>query len=183
MRGKGPRREPAAEVPDRALWQRSRMTEAAEDDAERALDLAGFADERLHLDDRERVAEWLAGDPLGAGDIAAARVLGARAEQLAVPPEPVIARALALVPSGAPQPGTVIPFRLGRRHRPTLRSVAGWGSLVAAMVVAGWLGFTLGEDASLSLARFGPSGEDGFLRELLDPGAGFISDLTEGAQT
>jgi hypothetical protein len=58
--------------------------------------------------------------------------------------------------------------------------MAGWGSLVAATAVASWLGFKLGMDTSLS---FGPAGEDGFLSEMLDPGAGFMRELTEGNQT
>ena len=65
--------------------------------------------------------------------------------------------------------------------------MARWGSLAAAMAVASWLGFTLGADTSLSLgqagARTGQAGEDGFLRELLDPSTGFMRDLTEGSQT
>jgi len=180
MRGDDTRREPAAVLPDRALWQRSRMTDASEDDCERALDLAGFADECLDPDDQERVAEWIAGDPLAAGDVAAARALAARVEQLVAAPEPVIARACALVGGGAPRHGTVVPFPIGRRDRSRLRGMAGWGSLVAATAVASWLGFTLGMDASLS---FGQAGEDGFFSEMLDPGAGFMRELTEGNRT
>jgi anti-sigma factor RsiW len=186
MRGDDTRREPAADLPDRALWQRGRVADAPEDDAGRALDLAGFADAYLDPDDRERVAEWLAGDPLAAGDVAAARSLAARAEQLDAAPEPVIARACALVGS-APQRGTVVAFRISRRDRSGLRGMAGWGSLVAAMALASWLGFTLGMDTSLSFgqaaAQSGQTGEDGFLGEMLDPGAGFMRELTEGNQT
>jgi anti-sigma factor RsiW len=174
------RREQRAGLSDRELWQRSRMTDATEDEAERALDLAGFADGCLDPDDRERIAEWLAGDPSAAGDVAAARALAARVEQLEAAPEPVIARASALVGGGTPQRGTVVAFTVGRRDRSRLRGMAGWGSLVAAMAVASWLGFTLGMDTSLS---FGQAGEDGFLREMLDPGAGFMRELTEGNQT
>src|SRR5471030_2924566 len=106
MRGDDTRREPAADLPDRALWQRSRVTDASEDDSERALDLAGFTDGYLDPDDQERVAEWLAGDPLAAGDVAAARALAARVEPLAAAPDPVIARACVLVGGGAPRRGT-----------------------------------------------------------------------------
>ena len=180
MRGDDTRREPLAGLPDRALWQRSRMTDASEDEFERTLDLAGFADERLDPDDRERVAEWLAEHPLAVGDVAAARALAARVEQPEATPEPVIARACALVGGGAPQHGTILPFPIARRDRSRLRGMAGWGSLVAATAVASWLGFTLGMDASLWL---GLAGEDGFLSEMLDPGAGFMRELTEGNQT
>jgi hypothetical protein len=180
MRSDDIRGAPAADPSDRALWQRSRMTDASENELEQALDLAGFADGYLDPDDQERVADWLAGDPLAAGDVAAAHVLAARVEQLAAAPEPVIARACALVGGGAPRHGTVVPFPIGRRDRSRLRGMAGWGSLVAATAVASWLGFTLGIDTSLSL---GQAGEDGFLSEMLDPGAGFMRELTEGSQT
>jgi anti-sigma factor RsiW len=193
MRGEDIGRTPAAGLPDAALWQLSRNTDASADDAERILDLAGFADGCLDPDDRERVAERLAEDPLAAGDVAAARVLGPRAESLEAAPEPVIARACALVSraenSGEKARGTVISFPLGHRGRPRLHRMAGWGSLVAAMAVASWLGFTLGMDASRSFGQFGQAGqagqaaEDGFLGELLDPSNGFMRDLTEGAQT
>ena len=42
---------------DRALWQRSRETNMTPDEAERFLDLAGFADGRLDVEDRARIAE------------------------------------------------------------------------------------------------------------------------------
>jgi anti-sigma factor RsiW len=170
-------------LPDAALWRRSGMIDMTPDEAERALDLAGFADGRLDPDDRERVAEWLAGDPVAAGDVAAALALTAVGERPEAAPEPVIARAYALVDGGAEQGDTVIAFPLGRRDRPGLRNMASWGSLVAAMAVASWLGFTLGMDTSLSVAPFGQAGEDGFLHELLDPSTGFMRDLTEGQQT
>jgi anti-sigma factor RsiW len=179
---------PPAGLPDAALWRLSRNTDASGDEAERILDLAGFADGCLDPDDCERVAEWLAADPLAAGDVAAARALGRRDEELEAAPEPVIARACALVRSalengGENAHGTVISFPLDRRDRPQLHRMASWGSLVAAMVVAGWLGFTLGMDVSRSLGQPGQAADDGFLGELLDPPTGFTSDLTEGAQT
>ena len=189
--------EPAApELADRALWQFSRMIDASPDDAGRILDLAGFADRCLDPDDEERVAEWLAGDPIASGDVAAARALGARAEPLEPAPDPVVARARALVERIKERstvvpfpvvPFPVVPFPAGRRDRPTLHRMASWGSLAAAMAVASWLGFTLGMDTSLSLsqagAQRGQGGEDGFLREMLDPSTGFIRDLTEGNRT
>ncbi len=61
--------------------------------------------------------------------------------------------------------------------------MARWGSLVAAMAVASWLGFTLGMDTSLSLTQVRQPGEDSFLGELLNPSTDFMRDLTEGAQT
>src|SRR5213080_2891706 len=183
MRGDDTRRDPAASLPDAALWRRSIMVETTPDEAERYLDLAGFADGRLDPDDRERVAEWLAGDPAAAGDIAAARALATRADGAEAMPEPAIARAAALVGGGEPQRATVIPFPFGRRSRLTLHGTARWGSLVAAMAVASWLGFTLGMDTSLSYAQIRHGSEDGVLREFLDPSAGFMRDLPEGSQT
>ena len=61
--------------------------------------------------------------------------------------------------------------------------MARWGSLVAAMAVASWLGFTLGMDTSLSVAQVRQTGEDSFLGELLDPSTDLMRDLTEGTQT
>jgi len=180
MRGDDTRRDPAAGLPDAALWRRSRVAEMIEEEAERYLDLAGFADGRLDPDDRERVAERLAGDPVAAADVAAARARGERLEPIS---EPAMARACALVDGGAPRHGAVIRFPLFRRERPRLLGVAGWGSLAAAMAVASWLGFTLGMDTSLSFTQARQAGEDGFLREFLDPSTGFMRDLTEGPQT
>jgi len=182
MRGDDTRRDPAAGLPDAALWRRSRVADIVEDEAELYLDLAGFADGRLDPDDEERVAERLATDKVAAGDVVAARALAESAETM---PEPAIARAAALVGGGGggPQPATIIPFPFGRRNRPRLQGMARWGSLVAAMVVASWLGFTLGMDTSLSFSQSRQASEDGFLREFLDPSPGFMRDLTEGDQT
>src|SRR5438105_478543 len=84
-------------LPDGALWRQSRMTDAAEDEAGRFLDLAGFADGQLDPDDRERVAEWLAGDPIAAGDVAAARTLHAAGEPTEALPRDIVERACSLV--------------------------------------------------------------------------------------
>jgi hypothetical protein len=180
MRGDDTRRDPTAGLPDAALWQRSRVAEMIENEAERYLDLAGFADGRLDPDDRERVGERLAGDAVAAGDVAAALSPAEWSESM---PEPAIERACALVPGGAPQRGTVIRFPLFRRQRARFRGMAGWGSLVAAMAVASWLGFTLGMDTSLAFTQGRQASEDGMLREFLDPSVGFMRDLTEGPQT
>src|SRR5207247_32149 len=83
-------RDQAVGLPDAALLRRSRMVEMTPDEAERYLDLAGFADGRLDPDDCERVAEWLAGDPAAAGDIAAARALATRADAAEAMSEPAI---------------------------------------------------------------------------------------------
>ncbi len=181
MRGNGIDRQPAGS-PDRALWRRSRTVDMVADEAERILDLAGFADGHLDPDDRERVAEWLAGDPVAAGDVAAARALADTAERLETVPEAVVVRAVALVGRSEKLPGQVIPFAPSRPGRERLHGMAGWSSLVAAVAVAGWLGFTLGMNTSLSVAQTSQAGNDGFLHELLEPST-FMSGLTEGAQT
>ncbi len=179
--GSGPK--PPARSPEGALWQRSRMTDAPQNEAERFLDLAGFADGLLDPDDRERVAEWLARDPVAAGDIAAAHALAAADAQSLTASEATIARAVSLVGPTVPQPANVVAFPTRQRERERLRRMAGWGGMVAALAVASWLGFILGVDTSLSFTQFGQTRDDGFLREMLDPSVGFMRDLTEGTQT
>lgn len=182
MHGDGNRRQSSAGLPDDALWQRSRMVDAIEDDATRFLDLAGFADGALDADDHERVAEWVGKDPDAAGDVAAARA-AARADHSVPVPEPVMARACALVASHEPRGGSVIPLRPRLRTMPALRLAASWGSLAAAMAVVGWLGFNLGMDTSLSVAAVGQPSDEGFLQELVDPSSGFLRELNEGVQS
>src|SRR5579862_8901611 len=131
MRGDGSGREPPPRSPDRALWRASRTMDAPDDEAERFLDLAGFADGRLDTDDNARVAEWLQRDPAAAADIAAARALLAAGDIEAAPEMPV-ARACALVGGSAVDHGTIVPFPVRRREPSApLRRMAGWGSLVA----------------------------------------------------
>ena len=179
MRGNWAGREPPADLPERELWRRSRVTETVEDEAERCLDLAGFADRLLDPDERERVAERLARDPDAAADVAAARAL-ARGAVYASPPEAVVARARALV-GGDAGADNVLPFRPRPGGRAMARWAAQWGSLAAAVVIAGWLGFTLGMDTSHA---FGPgrAGDD-VLDELIDVSAGLMRDLTDGSRT
>src|SRR6266849_4470058 len=169
MHGDGSGRKSPAGLSDNVVWRKSRLLDIPVDDSERFLDLAGFADGQLDPDDRERVAEWLAGDPIAAGDVAAARALAAAAERVEAAPEPIVARASSLVGAGIPQPDQIIPFAPRRRYEPGLRDMASWGSLAAAIALAAWLGFTLGVDTSRSFAQIGRAGEDGFLQELLDP--------------
>ena len=173
MAGEDNRREQAQPAADRALWRRACATDAAEDMAERFLDLAGFADDCLDADERERIAELIAANPALAEDIGAARVI----EAVEPADERVIARAAALV--GA----NVVAFPPQRwGHLPLLREAINWGGLVAAMVVAGWLGFTLGMDTSLSFASNG-QGEESALQQMLDPSPIFMRDPSEGSQT
>ena len=179
MLGNGARQEPQP-LPDRQLWQRSRTVDMVEDEAERFLDLAGFADGRLDPDERDRVAEWLDADLVAAADVAAAAALAAAAEPPPAAPPAIIARASALVGSGQMGSGNVIPLR---RSAPTLRDLAHWGGLAAAMVLAGWLGFNLGMDTSRTVVQIGQPGTDGLLQELLDPSTALMRDFNDGAPT
>jgi hypothetical protein len=176
-------RERPGDSSSREFWRRCRTTDAAEDEAARLLDLAGYAERRLDPDEHERVAAMLAADADAAADVTAARALAASAQPIPAADQSVIARAAALVSASEPQPGRVIPFRAGRRYRPSLQGTARWGSLAAAFALACWLGFAMGADATLAL---GPadrnSSEAPLLPDLLDPSPGFLNNLTD-AQT
>jgi anti-sigma factor RsiW len=167
------------EPSDHALWQRSRVTDAPADEAARFLDLAGFADDLLDPDERERVAAVLAADPTGAADVAAAQAL-ARIERPAGL-ERIVARACALVPARQFSTARVIPFVPG--HRRVLHGLAQWGSLAAAIVVASWLGFSMGSDTSLALIHPGVSSDTSLMPELFDPGTGFLRDFGENMRS
>jgi anti-sigma factor RsiW len=174
-------REARIGITDRIVWQRSRMIDAAEDEGARYLDMAAFAEGRLDPDERERVAEWLQSHPDAASDIEAARAL-ASGDPTEALPEALVARACAIV--GGTGPGrraAVVAFRAREGSRPVLAAAAQWGSLAAALVVAGWLGFTLGMDASGMLGRNAPGADDGAAQELFGSSSGFFRDLTGGA--
>ena len=147
---------------DQDLWQVSRDADAPNDDAARLLDLAAFADRTLDEDDEERVAAWLALDPDAAADVAAAQMLAG---------------------SVTPDASTEI-ITFPRRWAANWNGIAQWGSVAAAVMVAGWLGFNLGTDAWSGYSQVSQPGDD-TLHELLDPsaGTGFMRDLTDAAQT
>jgi len=167
---------------DRALWHRSRMIDMAEDDTEHFLDLAGFADGLLDPDDRERVAERLARDPAEATDVAAARALGAADPPGDVLPETIFTRAVGLIGPNSAAAENVVPFAPRQRIGARLPELARWGSLAAAVVLASWLGFTLGMDMSRSLAAGGRNNDDGGLNELFDPSTRLVGNLTENSK-
>jgi anti-sigma factor RsiW len=166
---------------DRRLWQRCRATDAPEDEIARFLDLAAFADGSLDADDQDRIAAWLADDPDAAADVSAARVLEGyvgHAGEL----ERVIARACAISPEAAPAPGHVVVLARWRGRR-LVQGFAQWGSLAAAVALAGWLGFSMGSDTSAALTAPQQQSEAGFLPDLFDPGPAFLRDLGEGLRT
>ena len=183
MPGDGAAGEPRAASPDRVLWRRSVVIDTVEDEAERFLDLAGYAEDRLDPDERDRIAERLAKDPMAAADVAAARAFVGSGLPDEAAPAHVVARACALVTDGTPLRGRVIPFPQFFRPQPTLHGVARWTGLAAAIVLASWLGFALGGDASAVFGPVGQASEDSLLRDLLDPSTAFLRDLTGAVQT
>jgi len=156
------------------------MIDATDDEGVRYLDLAAFADGSLDPDEHERVAEWLARHPDMAEDVAAARAF-ASTGPLAAPPKAIVARACAILEVTQTDPGPVVRLRPKPRTSPVFHDLAQWGGLAAALVIAGWLGFTLGMDASGRFAQNGRAADDGLLQELLGPPPGSIRDLTGGA--
>jgi anti-sigma factor RsiW len=175
--------EPRLNGAERELWRRSAGTVIAEDEAERFLDLAGFAEGRLDLDEHERVVERLARDPDAAADVAAARSFPGRGLTNDVAPAHIIARACALVEERPASTGWVIPFPRRYRPQPSLPGVARWAGLAAALVVASWLGFDLGSSTSAAFGPIAQSPEDSLVRDMLEPSTGFVRDLTEGLRT
>jgi anti-sigma factor RsiW len=165
-----------------AWWRRGRegkasVADAGEDEAERLLDLAGFADGRLGADDRNRVAAAIVDDPDAAADVVAAQMLSHA--DLPRADEALIARAAAaLNQTGAY--GQVISFP--RQPAPqTWHSATAWSSLAAAIVLASWLGFDLGSGTSLLRPHAEPTGEDATTGGLFDPP--LVRDFNEGWQT
>ena len=181
MRSDGARGQGSDARSDHALWQRCRRIDVPEDEAARYLDLAAFAEGRLEPDEEERVAAWLGDDPEAEADVRAARALDL-IDAPAAEFERVIARACALVPDADPVPGLVIPF-VRRRGGPIVRVVAEWGSISAAMALAGWLGFAMGSGTSLALNEPRQQGDTVLLPELFDQAPGFLRDLGEGLRT
>jgi anti-sigma factor RsiW len=180
MQSEGPEQAPDP-AEDRRLWQRCRAMDADEDDAARFLDLAAYADGLLDIEERERVAALLAADPEAAADVRAAHAL-ADAKPMSVGLERIIARASSISSDAASASGKIVPLasRPGRR---VLQSFAQWGSLAAAIALAGWLGFAMGSDTSLALSNHRQPSDTGLLPELFDPGTGLLRDLGEGLRT
>lgn len=166
---------------DRRLWQRCRMMDADEDEAARFLDLAAYADGLLDIEERERVAALLAADPQAAADVQVAQAL-ADAELPSAGLERIVARASAISPDTGSVSGKLVPLA-PRRGRRLLQVSVQWGSLAAAIALAGWLGFAMGSDTSLALSDRRQPSASGLLPELFDPGTVLLRDLGEGLRT
>jgi anti-sigma factor RsiW len=178
MRSKEPEHGP--NPADRRLWQRCRVMDAPEDDAARLLDFAAYADDRLDVEEHERVDALLAADPEAAADVRAARAL-AGSEQASNGLERIIARAIAIPSDAGAASARVIPFP--RRGRHAIAVFAEWGSVAAALALASWLGFAMGSDTSRALSEPHRTNDATLLPELFDPGPGFLRDLGEGVRT
>jgi hypothetical protein len=164
---------------DRALWRRSCLTDATEDEVSRFLDLAAFADGLLEPDESDRIAAMLAADPVARDDVVAARAGGS--DELPRALKRIVARAGAILPSKPTS--RVVAFTPLRPRRGILHGFAQWGSLAAAMALVSWLGFAMGSGASRALSGPVPSNDASFLPELFDPGSGFLRDLGEVLRT
>lgn len=175
------REDRAAWSADRALWRRSCLTDATEDEVSRFLDLAAFADGLLEPDERDRVAALLAGDPVATDDVAAARTVGSGPDELSGRLERIATRACAILPGATDR--HVVAFASRPWRRRILHDLGQWGSLAAAIAMASWLGFAMGSDASRTLSGPVPSSDASFLPELFDPGSGFLRDLGEVLRT
>ena len=167
--------------PDHALWRRSRMTDVPADEAARFLDLAGFADGLLDPDERERVGALVAADPAAAADVAAAQASPGGIDERPAGFERIVARACALVPD--PQFSTARVIAFAPPQRRVLHGLAQWASLAAAILVASWLGFSMGSDTSVALSQPGLSSDSGAIPELFDPGTGFLRDFSENLRS
>jgi anti-sigma factor RsiW len=166
---------------NRRLWQRCRMMDADEDEAARFLDLAAYADGLRDIEERERVAALLAADPEAAADVRVAHTLVA-ADGTSAGLERIVARACAISRDANSVSSKVVPLAPRQGHR-FLQVFAEWGSLAAAIALAGWLGFALGSDTSLALSDHRQPNATGLLPELFDQGTGLLRDLGEGLRT
>ena len=169
--------------PDHALWQRSRLIDAPADEAARFLDLAGFADGLLDPDERDRVADLLTADPTATADVAAAHALAGGVDERPAGFERIVAQASALVPDAQFSTARVIAFAPRARHRRVVHGLAQWGSLAAAILVASWVGFSMGSDTSFALSQPGSPSDSSVMPELFDPGTGFLRDFGENLRS
>jgi anti-sigma factor RsiW len=169
------------ESSDHALWERSRALDAPADEAAHALDLAGFAEGLLDPDEQERVGALVAADPAAAADVTAAQASSGGIDERPAGFERIVARACALVPDAQFSTARVIAFT--PRQRRVRHGLAQWAGLAAAILVASWLGFSMGSDTSFALSQPGLSSDGGVIPELFDPGTGFLRDFGENLRS
>lgn len=165
--------------PDRDIWRRSQEIEAPADEAERLLDLAAFAENRLDEDEAARVTALLARDADAAEDMAAARLMADATMEAADPA--IIGRAASLV-GDEPSEARVITFPARQPMARPWFSAARWSGLAAAMVLAGWLGFDLGSGLP-GVAPASRAADEASASELFDPVPPLmVRDFTENSQ-
>ena len=169
------------ESSDHALWERSRALDAPADEAAHFLDLAGFAEGLLDPDEQERVEAFVAADPAAEADVAAALAFTGGIDERPAGFERIVARACALVADAQFSTARVIAF--APRQRRVLHGLAQWASLAAAILVASWLGFSMGSDTSFALSQPGLSSDSSVIPELFDPGTGFLRDFGENLRS
>ena len=169
------------ESSDHALWERSRALDAPANEEVRFLDLAGFAEGLLDPDEQERVGAFVAADPAAEADVAAAQAFTGGIDERPAGFERIVARACALVPDAQFSTARVIAF--APRQRRVLHGLAQWASLAAAILVASWLGFSMGSDTSFALSQPGLPSDSSVIPELFDPGTGFLRDFGENLKS
>jgi anti-sigma factor RsiW len=169
------------ESSDHALWERSRALDASANEAAHFLDLAGFAEGLLDPDEQERVGAFVAADPAAEADVAATLAFTGDIDERPAGFERIVARACALVPDAQFSTARVIAF--APRQRRVLHGLAQWASLAAAILVASWLGFSMGSDTSFALSQPGLSSDSSVIPELFDPGTGFLRDFGENLRS
>ena len=177
MRAQGTSGARPPEVPDEEVWRRSQSMDAVPDEVEYLLDLAAFAENRLDEDETARIAALVMRDSTGAADVAAAQLL-ADVEITAADPG-VVARAVTLVGDDRPEAMLIAFPTRPSAPRPWF-NVATWGSLAAAVMLAGWLGFDLG---GLLSDNFSGRGIDELsTSELLDPTPLLLRGFADNSQ-
>jgi hypothetical protein len=157
----------------RILWRLAAGDGAAAAEPD-ALLLAGYAEGRLDAAAREEAEALLAAHPELAEDVALATAPAAEAEaDLAR----IVARACALVPGTGAE---IVPFRRRGASRPDWGAAMRWSALAASFALVSYLGFALGNDASLRLAT---ASSQATIDELFDPPSGFFSVRLDAGST
>lgn len=167
---------PVDRAGDAALWRRWRALAGAEAGGGVAPDplrLAAYAEGGLDEAACEAVERWLADHPEAIADVLAAREAGAMTATAA--PEPVVARAMALVATPEAQVVRLRP----RLRAPLWRVAVAWSGLAASILATSLVGFAMGSDAYTNFV--GGQASSGF--DLLDPPGGIFTSFGEESST